>query len=537
MASAGVGAKLAGALAKGARSCGLARGGQPCTSCPRRLQVSTLPCPLLDIEDASLSFLASRAAGPVDGVACRSKGEVALHSRTLEVNSVQTRAAPAPKAAAAAAGALQAGAPRAVPRSTVAAPAVPRTVYPSMLERVGGGMSVAPVRPLSGVAAAQSEVERVSVVIPASAMAHIAGLQRAAQRTQVEPAPAATPTVVPLTTARGKELFSEALHAGSAESFFPLAEQRISQLDASLAPAASLALVLNALGHDPHKVWKAPWRWNTPEVVLGSAATPPGAARQSPSLLDLAAMARMQGARAQLTLASARPSSAPPPPPSASTTPSAHASSAAGLRSTSAASRGGELGGSCAALRVDVARVCSDPLGDAHLVVHRPGSTPSLSQYMHSPPPASATSRGTTAGGEEGFAVVAGFHAASDMVLILDVAAARPPLAWVPLRDLHSSMQRAAGGGGGAAGGGWVTVATHAAHAAHAGGGGAGGGGAGGEGASQRSAEDAGLCPAMLRSWGGGEGPLPSGKQVSRTKAGVEASMAGLVVNWRCQRR
>lgn len=47
------------------------------------------------------------------------------------------------------------------------------------------------------------------------------------------------------------------------ESYFPLAEQFITQLEPSTCGPTSLVMVLNSLGVDPMKRWKGGWRWYT----------------------------------------------------------------------------------------------------------------------------------------------------------------------------------------------------------------------------------------------------------------------------------
>ncbi|WAQ81626.1 hypothetical protein PtA15_1A968 [Puccinia triticina] len=63
------------------------------------------------------------------------------------------------------------------------------------------------------------------------------------------------------TSDRGKALFRSALADGHLESFFPLASQLVTQHEPSFCGLATLCTVLNALGVDPKRVWKHPWRW------------------------------------------------------------------------------------------------------------------------------------------------------------------------------------------------------------------------------------------------------------------------------------
>lgn len=51
------------------------------------------------------------------------------------------------------------------------------------------------------------------------------------------------------------------------ESFFPLSEQFVTQSEPSFCALTSLAMVMNALNHDPKKTWKGVWRWITEETL------------------------------------------------------------------------------------------------------------------------------------------------------------------------------------------------------------------------------------------------------------------------------
>lgn len=59
----------------------------------------------------------------------------------------------------------------------------------------------------------------------------------------------------------GRILFQEALASNYAESYFPLAEQFLSQSDPAYCGVTSLIMVLNAFGIDPNVRWKGGWRW------------------------------------------------------------------------------------------------------------------------------------------------------------------------------------------------------------------------------------------------------------------------------------
>ncbi len=54
----------------------------------------------------------------------------------------------------------------------------------------------------------------------------------------------------------GRQLFSEALAAGTLECYFALAEQFRTQSEPAYCGLGSLVMALNTLGTDPQRVWK-----------------------------------------------------------------------------------------------------------------------------------------------------------------------------------------------------------------------------------------------------------------------------------------
>ncbi|KAH8850267.1 Glutathione gamma-glutamylcysteinyltransferase 3 [Schistosoma japonicum] len=66
---------------------------------------------------------------------------------------------------------------------------------------------------------------------------------------------------IPFSSPEGKRIFREALLSGHMETYFCLASQFCTQEEPSYCGLASLVMVLNALGIDPGRVWKSPWRW------------------------------------------------------------------------------------------------------------------------------------------------------------------------------------------------------------------------------------------------------------------------------------
>ena len=51
------------------------------------------------------------------------------------------------------------------------------------------------------------------------------------------------------------------------QSYFPLSEQFITQSEPAYCALSSMAMVLNALNHDPGRIWKGNWRWVSEETL------------------------------------------------------------------------------------------------------------------------------------------------------------------------------------------------------------------------------------------------------------------------------
>lgn len=75
------------------------------------------------------------------------------------------------------------------------------------------------------------------------------------------------PSLIPFSSEPGRALFRDALEAGRLEAFFPLIEQFHTQSDPAFCGLGSLVMVLNALGVDPGRVWRGPWRWFSEELL------------------------------------------------------------------------------------------------------------------------------------------------------------------------------------------------------------------------------------------------------------------------------
>lgn len=108
--------------------------------------------------------------------------------------------------------------------------------------------------------------------------------------------------MIAFASSEGRKIFSEALSAGTMESWFALAEQFHTQSDPAYCGLGSLVVVLNALEIDPKRVWKGSWRWYSEEMldcclslehIRGSGVT----------MDQLACLARCNGASARVVRA------------------------------------------------------------------------------------------------------------------------------------------------------------------------------------------------------------------------------------------
>ncbi|PLW17373.1 hypothetical protein PCANC_14083 [Puccinia coronata f. sp. avenae] len=192
------------------------------------------------------------------------------------------------------------------------------------------------------------------------------------------------------TSDQGKALFRSALADGHLESFFPLASQLVTQHEPSFCGLATLCTVLNALGVDPKRVWKHPWRWYEQDML--DCCRPLDSIRKNGiTLAEFNCLARCNG----LALTTRSPPIGAP-----EDDPVAYQN---GLQE----------------FRDQVARVTA--LSSAFLVVSFCRST-----------------LGQTGTGH--FSPVAGYSSEQDRVLVLDVARFKYPSYWVGLEDLYKSM-------------------------------------------------------------------------------------------------
>lgn len=263
--------RLPSSLAHQLKCCKLFTTGQRCATCPSK---GSNPCPLPDIEDCllprQLAAQASRVQSqlriecevPRDDVQ-KPIGLSAVVKSEREARSKEVKLLrPKPLSPAAGCMRLLASVPSASPPSRGM-----KIVSPQEAPSMSVGLGVPADQPL--VSADPFEVFRA--------------LRKAAEQRSA--------TSVTLSSSEGKALFQEAMAVGSMENYFDLAQNHITQgtegagtTFLSTHPAAPcpvltsrialpdnslscMAMILNALGHDPKHTWKGMWRWNTPEVL------------------------------------------------------------------------------------------------------------------------------------------------------------------------------------------------------------------------------------------------------------------------------
>lgn len=97
----------------------------------------------------------------------------------------------------------------------------------------------------------------------------------------------------------GLQLFSEALASGGLGGYFPLAEQFHTQSEPSFCGLGSLVVALNALAIDPGRLWKGPWRWFS-EDLLDCCVPLEEVRRRGLDLDEVACLARCNGADVEM---------------------------------------------------------------------------------------------------------------------------------------------------------------------------------------------------------------------------------------------
>ena len=183
---------------------------------------------------------------------------------------------------------------------------------------------------------------------------------------------------IEFSSAAGRQLFGEALTAGGLDGYFRLAEQFHTQAEPEFCGLGSLVVALNALGIDPGRLWKGPWRWFS-EELLDCCVPLAEVRRRGLDLDEVACLARCNGAAADLFRA--------------------ESSDLAAWQSSLVAAARGE-----GVLIASYDRAGLDQTGSGH------------------------------------FSPIGGYHAARDLVLVLDVARFKYPPHWISAERLWRAM-------------------------------------------------------------------------------------------------
>ena len=184
---------------------------------------------------------------------------------------------------------------------------------------------------------------------------------------------------VAFSSPEGRQMFAEALAAGGLQGYFPLAEQFHTQADPSFCGLGSLVVALNALGIDPGRLWKGPWRWFA-EDLLDCCVPLDEVKKRGLDIDELSCLARCNGADVEMARAD---------------------------------------GADLHAWRTAIATASR---GDAVVIA----------SYDRA-------AMGQTGSGH--FSPIGGYHSALDMALVLDVARFKYPPHWVSAERLFGAMK------------------------------------------------------------------------------------------------
>ncbi|XP_074582111.1 glutathione gamma-glutamylcysteinyltransferase 1-like isoform X2 [Curcuma longa] len=188
-----------------------------------------------------------------------------------------------------------------------------------------------------------------------------------------------SPPAIEFPSPEGKRLFCEALQDGTMEGFFKLISHFQTQSEPAFCGLASLSMVLNALAIDPRRKWKGPWRWYD-ETMLDCCEPLEKVKAEGITFGKVACLAQCAGAKVE-----------------------AFRTNQCNIDD----------------FRHNVIKCSSSE--DCHLIA------------SYSRKPLKQTGIGH-------FSPIGGYHAESDMVLILDVARFKYPPHWVPLALLWEAM-------------------------------------------------------------------------------------------------
>ena len=183
---------------------------------------------------------------------------------------------------------------------------------------------------------------------------------------------------IPFSSPEGRRIFADALASGGMDGYFRLAEQFHTQSELTYCGLGTLVTALNALGIDPGRTWKGPWRWFS-EDMLDCCVPLPEVRERGLGLDELAQLAR------------------------------------------------------CNRALVRLQRASGDGLGEFRAAVRRAaaGETVLIASYDRA-------SLGQTGSGH--FSPIGGYDVARDLVLVLDVARFKYPPHWLSIERLWAAM-------------------------------------------------------------------------------------------------
>ncbi|XP_019054468.1 PREDICTED: glutathione gamma-glutamylcysteinyltransferase 1-like [Nelumbo nucifera] len=107
-----------------------------------------------------------------------------------------------------------------------------------------------------------------------------------------------SPPAIEFDSIQGKQLFAEAFQEGHMEGYFKLSPFYQTQSEPAYCGLASLSMVLNALGIDPGRKWKGPWRWFD-ECMLDCCESLEKIKSEGICLGKLACLAHFNGAKVE----------------------------------------------------------------------------------------------------------------------------------------------------------------------------------------------------------------------------------------------
>lgn len=246
--------------------------------------------------------------------------------------------------------------------------------------------------------------------------------------------------LIQLSSEHGKQLFREALSAGFMEAFFLLAEHFHTQMDPSYCGLGTLTMVLNALLIDPDRLWRGSWRWFSEEML--DCCVPLEVVQTKGITMDqFRCLAQCNGANVLLFRAAASDASS--------------ATAEAEADSVPTQSKSTIIQQSNSPMIVDHPQQQQqeeeDHVGKESMMPPESVKEGSEEQFRRSVCESCGTSgdrivvvsydrKTLSQTGSGHFSPIGGYHPATDMVLIFDVARFKYPPHWCPLSLLWKAM-------------------------------------------------------------------------------------------------